>query len=321
MIVGAGDVAQRVVRGHAGRSASAPKLRWLALARSEARARDLRSLGILALPGDLDAKPSLKRAQALARSAWAVLYLAPPPNEGQDDPRIKHWLAMRVAPRARGSLAGRRFRPRPARKSRPLVYVSTTGVYGDCAGEWIDETRPVRPQTARAQRRVAAERRLRRSARYTRPVILRAPGIYALERLPLERLRAGTPVLSREQDVYTNHIHADDLARAVWLAVFRGRNCRAYNIVDAAQMKMGEYFDAVAEAFGLPKPPRRSRLEIAREISPMLMSFMNESRRIGHRRMIEELRLRLRYPTPLALLKPAAAAASQATSPTQQSLW
>jgi nucleoside-diphosphate-sugar epimerase len=132
--------------------------------------------------------------------------------------------------------------------------------------------------------------------------ILRVPGIYAESRLPLERIRAGTPVLVADDDVYTNHIHADDLARAVVAALFRGKSNRSYNVTDDAELKMGSWFDAVADAFRLPRPPRISWEEAENRIAPQLLSFMNESRRLANRRMKRELRLRLRYPTPQALL-------------------
>ena len=313
MIVGAGDVARRLTT----RVGIDKRVQWLGLARSAETANALRQTGILPIDGDLDFLPSLKRAAALARSASAVLHLAPPPGDGRDDPRTKRWLAASAMP----SNWGRRVTERPpvtAIKARSLirphqplrnVYVSTTGVYGDCAGERIDETRRTQPANARAKRRVAAEARLRafRSQRFT---ILRAPGIYAAERLPVQRLRAGTPALTVEDDVFTNHIHGDDLARAIWLAVFRGGANRVLNVVDDGEQKMGDYFDQVAKAVGLPSPPRLPRALLMREVSPMLYSFMSESRRIDNTRLKRELRLRFKYPTPAALLremKPAAA--------------
>jgi nucleoside-diphosphate-sugar epimerase len=126
--------------------------------------------------------------------------------------------------------------------------------------------------------------------------ILRAPGIYAADRLPLERLRQGTPALAPQDDVYTNHIHADDLAHLALLALLRGRSGRAYNASDDTHMKMGEYFDLVADAFGLPRAPRLPRAELEQAVSPMLLSFMSESRRLDNRRIRRELKARLRHP-------------------------
>ena len=132
--------------------------------------------------------------------------------------------------------------------------------------------------------------------------ILRAPGIYAETRLPLDRIRQGTPVLAPDDDVFTNHIHADDLARAVVAALFRGKPNRAYNVTDDAEMKMGGWFDAVADAYHLPRPPRVSWEEAEKRIAPLLLSFMSESRRLVNTRMKRELRVRLRYPIPQGLL-------------------
>jgi len=317
LIVGAGDVARRLTT----RVGLADRASWQGIARSDDSARALRELSILPVRGDLDAFRSLARAGALGRAADAVLYLAPPPGEGSDDPRVRRWLASTAAPARVTRRAGGRGRqerahrasaaPRQHHRRHALrnVYTSTTGVYGDCAGERIDETRHAQPANARAKRRVAAERRLR-AARQTPFAILRAPGIYAAERLPIDRLRAGTPALAREDDVFTNHIHADDLARAMWLAIFRGAPGRVVNVVDDSETAMGDYFDQVAVALGLPKPPRLPRMELIKRVSPMLYSFMSESRRIGNARMKRELRLRLRYATPADLLrkmKPAAA--------------
>jgi len=312
LIVGAGDVARRLTT----RIGLNDRARWLGLARSEATAIKLRDAGILPVSADLDIRASLQRAGSLGRSSDAVLHLAPPPGDGTDDARMRRWLAACAQPRmtrlvkpANGNL--RRGKMDVGRHARALhaVYVSTTGVYGDCAGEHIDETRRLRPANARAKRRVAAESRVRAS-RLHRFSILRAPGIYAAERLPVERLRAGTPALAATDDVFTNHIHADDLAHAIWLAIFRGGAGRVVNVVDDGELRMSEYFDQVADAVGLPRPPRMDRVQLRENVSPMLYSFMSESRRLANTRMKRELRLRLRYPTPSTLLrqmKPAAA--------------
>ncbi len=303
-MVGAGDVARRLTAPDSPVGLS-DRAQWFGLARSAATADELRGARILPIMGDLDRRASLKRAGAMARSVNAVLHLAPPPGDGLDDPRMRRWLA---AAASRTSTRGEKKSKLRSRKLRN-VYVSTTGVYGDCAGERIDETRRTRPANARAKRRVAAETRSRHSHHH-RFTILRAPGIYAAERLPVERLRAGTAALSTEDDVFTNHIHADDLARAVWLAAFRGRPNRVLNVVDDGELKMGEYFDQVADATGLPRPPRMPRAELVRTVSPTLYSFMSESRRIENVRMKRELRLRLRFPTPaqfLRTMKPASA--------------
>ena len=280
LMVGCGDVALRVAQHMQHRA------RLIGLTRKREDTRKLRAHGIVPLVGDLDDRRTLTR---LAAAPFAVLHFAPPPADGRDDPRTRHLLA---------ALAGARIIP------RHLVYISTSGVYGDCAGARVPETRPRRAQTPRAQRRVVAEDLLRAwSARHGVVLsILRVPGIYAPTRLPLERLRHGTPALAPDDDVHTNHIHADDLARAVVGALYRGRANRAYNVSDDSEMKMGAWFDAVADAFRLPRPRRISWEEAEREIAPSLLSFMSESRRLSNARLKRELRVRLAHPTPHAML-------------------
>lgn len=272
LIVGAGDVARRLM------PLVANRFRVFVLLRSADKAPSWRAAGAIPIAGNLDDRRSLARAAAVAQ--W-VVHLAPPPSSGDADPRTEALLA---ALRSRRSLAQR------------LVYISTSGVYGDCAGAVVTETRKASPATPRARRRVAAERQVRRFAKTRRACVLRVPGIYAADRLPLSRLQAGTPALRAEDDVFTNHVHADDLASAVRSALLRGRSGRVYHVVDDSAQKMGDYFDAVADSFRLARPPRVSREEAARQIDPGMLSFMSESRRLDNRRMKRELRLRLRYP-------------------------
>lgn len=279
LIVGSGDVARRILSRFFSRCAG--RYRAYALLREPDQMAFWRAAGAVPLLGDLDDRASLRR---LAGLADLVLHLAPPPGVGRQDTRTRNLLA---ALGAGGSLP------------RRLIYVSTTGVYGDCAGALIDETRPCRPQSARAARRVDAERCLRNWGRRrgVRVSILRAPGIYAADRLPLERLQRGLPALIAAEDVHSNHIHADDLAAACVAALRRGRANRVVNVVDDSRLRMADYFDCVADALALPRPPRLSQNEAAARLSPLQLSFMRESRRIGNRRLKQELKLRLAYPT------------------------
>jgi nucleoside-diphosphate-sugar epimerase len=211
-----------------------------------------------------------------------VLHLAPPPNTGIHDTRTRNLLSVL----SQGNPPER------------LVYISTSGVYGDCGGAWVSETRPVNAASPRSQRRVDAEIQIREWARRNRvnAGILRVPGIYAADRLPLSRIQQGTPGIIASEDSYTNHIHADDLARISVAALQRGKACRVYHASDDSQLRMGEYFDEVADAFGLPRVPRISRAEAQRVLPPMLLSFMNESRRLTNQRMKRELKVQLGYP-------------------------
>jgi nucleoside-diphosphate-sugar epimerase len=276
LLIGCGDVGLRVASRLRG-------VRLLALTSSPDRVPALRERGLAVLQGNLDEPASIAR---LAGLATRVVHLAPPPGEGEADPRtaaLLRALRLRVPPAS-------------------LVYGSTTGVYGDCGGEKISESHALAPRTSRAQRRVDAERAVRffgRSAS-VRATILRIPGIYAPDReggTPRERLQRGTPVLRSEDDVFTNHIHADDLALALVVALWRGRPRRVVNVVDDTELKMGDWFDLAADFYGLPRPPRVSREEARQALPPTLLSFMSESRRLGNERLKRELRVRLRYPT------------------------
>ncbi len=277
LIVGCGDVGLRVLR------LVQPAWRVLALTSSPARAPVLRDAGAVPLLGNLDQPATLGRLGGLAD---AVLHLAPPPLQGRTDPRTRALLRAL----ARGGRVQR------------VVYGSTSGVYGDCGGAFFDETRPVNPTTDRARRRVDAEAQLRWFGRRSgaRVTVLRIPGIYAGDRAgghPRERLARGTAVLAAGDDVHTNHIHADDLARACVAALYRGRPQRVLHASDDSELKMGEYFDLAADLCGLSRPPRITRAEAKVQLSPMLLSFMSESRRLANARLKGELRLRLRYPT------------------------
>ena len=277
LLVGCGDVGSRVAL------ALCKRVRLLALTSSPQRVDELRAKGCTTLLGNLDAPATLRR---LAGLATRVIHLAPPRAEGWADTRTQallRVLRLRCLPRA-------------------VVYGSTSGVYGDCAGALVPETRAVQADTPRAHRRVDAERHVRFFGRSAgvRSSILRIPGIYAPDReggTPMARLRKGTPVLIEQDDVYTNHIHADDLARACVLAVWRGGSQRVYNINDDTCLKMGDYFDWAADLYQLPRPPRVARSSAQEQLPVMLLSFMSESRRLDNRRMKEELRLKLRYTT------------------------
>ena len=274
LIVGGGDVARRTLPHLLGR------YRIYALLRDSAQAAFWRTHGIRPILADLDQPASLAR---IAGIADIVLHFAPPSERGTEDRRTRNLIA-----------ALKHAKSLPQR----LIYISTSGVYGDCRGAHVDETRPPRPMTARARRRIDAERQLRRFGRESGVTvsILRAPGIYASDRLPLDRLQRGIEALRSEDDVFTNHIHADDLAMLVCAAVRRGRNNRCYNASDSSELKMGEYFDLVADSFGLPRAPRISRSEAEQRLSAVQLSFMSESRRLDNRRIRHELRAQLRYP-------------------------
>ncbi len=276
LVVGCGDVGMRLL------PLLRDRFRVFAMTSQPNRVPELRAAGATPVVANLDQPDSLRRLRGLADT---IVHLAPPPSDGDRDRRTRNLATIL---------------PRHGK----VVYVSTTGVYGDCGGAHFDETRPVAPKNARAVRRVDAEQVLRRWAVACggRLAILRVPGIYAADRLPVARLQQGTPALRPDDDPYTNHIHADDLAKIIALAIFRAAPQRVYHTVDDSDMKMGDYFDAVADAFGLPHPPRLPREQLIAQVSPMLLSFMSESRRLQNDRMKRELGVRLGWPTVTDLL-------------------
>ena len=280
LIVGCGDIARRLL----------PRLlghyRVFALVRDAEQVAFWRDKGARPVLAYLDRPDSLRRIAGLAQ---IIIHLAPPatykPTGGASDRRDTRtrWLLAALA-------SGMSLPQR-------IVYISTSGVYGDCSGERVDETRVLCPGTARAHCRVDAERQLRAFGRRGVVVnILRVPGIYAADRLPIERLRRGVAALRKADDVFTNHIHADDLAMMTCAALRYGRSNRAYNATDDSEIMMGDYFDLVADRFAFPRVPRLSRDEAQEQLSALQLSFMSESRRLLNQRVKKELRVRLHYP-------------------------
>jgi nucleoside-diphosphate-sugar epimerase len=276
LVLGCGDVGLRLARRFSDR------FRIFGVVRRQEAAQSVRDAGAVPVVADLDERREGRRGAfgRLASLASTVVHSAPPPASGSDDPFTRRAIAA-------------------LHRANRWVYLSTSGVYGDCAGAWVEESRPVAPGSDRARRRVAAEHRLRRHAARSHKalVVLRVPGIYAADRLPLDRLSRGTPALVAADDVHTNHIHAEDLARIAVVAAMRGAGGRTVHASDGSDMKMGDYFDAVADAFGLARAPRLPRAQLREAVSPMLYSFMSESRRLSNRRLTKELRVRLHYPT------------------------
>ena len=280
LIVGCGDVGLRAARSLDRR------VLLRALSSSPSRIEALRSAGIVPLAGNLDQPATVRR---LAGIATRVIHLAPPAQEHSGP----WWRDFRT----QGLLRALSRRARPS----ALVYASTSGVYGDCGGALVTEARPPNPRTPRAQRRRDAERMLRNFGRRTgvRVSMLRVPGIYGPGRSggPRERLLLAAPVLRPEDDVYTNHVHADDLARMAIAALWRGAPQRTYNANDDSQLKVGEYYDLAADLFELPRPKRVPRASAEHALSLNSLSFLDESRRLSNVRLKTELRVRLRYPT------------------------
>ena len=274
LIIGCGDIGRRVAK-----LAMAEGARVTALARSPGKAESLLQMGMETVTGDLDGAAPIA---GLPTRGAVVFYFAPPPGGGVVDPRIRVFC---------GSVE-------PGEEPEKVVYLSTSGVYGDCGGEMVTEKTPVNPQTDRARRRLDAETILRgwAEARGVETVILRVTGIYGPGRLPLDRIRKGHPVLREEEAPFTNRIHADDLARICLATAEKGENGEVFNVSDGRSGTMTEYFNAVADAVGLPRPPQVGMEEARKVMNPLMLSYLTESRRMDNRRMLEKLGVRLLYP-------------------------
>lgn len=258
LIVGCGDLGLRVaerLRLH--------EVAVIGVVRRPEAAAVLAQRGIEPLLIDLDA------AVESLPACDAVYWCAPPPAEGETDSRLRGLLPHLPLPRL------------------GLLYISTSAVYGDCQGRWIDEAEPLKPGTARGRRRLDAELALRAWSAHTgaRTVVLRVPGIYGPRRLPVERLRRGEPVLREADAPYTNRVHAEDLADACLLALERGESGAAYNVGDGAPTSMSDYLLRCARLLGLPEPGRIALAEAPTHFSPMLRSFLEESKRLRVERL------------------------------------
>ncbi|MBK1693827.1 NAD(P)-dependent oxidoreductase [Chromatium weissei] len=274
IIIGCGEVGTRLARQLRERSETV-----LGVVRSAASVTRLTAAGITGIQHDLltDSAP----ASTLVTTGAQLFHFAPPPESGVIDLHTQHLL----------QLFARTGQP------RRIVYISTTGVYGDCQGAWIDETHSVQPQADRSHRRWNAERQLQQWRETTggEVVILRVAGIYDPQHLPLARLQQGTPLVRTEEAPYTNRIHVDDLVTVCRAAMERGVNGAVYNVCDGHPSTMTEYFLAIADAVGLPHPPLLPLVEAMEQLSAGMRSYMAESRRLSNRKLREELGVALRY--------------------------
>lgn len=271
LIIGLGDIGKRLAR------------RWQqsqAHVTSLSRSPQSTATNSQHIVADLDqglASLSLDSAGAI------IYYLAPPANTGEQDLRLNNFLAA-IDP---GALPKR------------FIYISTSGVYGDHRGGLVDETTAPNPQNARSVRRLAAEQALQAWSRQpgVDSVILRVGGIYGPGRLPIARLKEGMTVLRRDLAPPTNRIHADDLAMICQAAADAPAGQQIYNVCDMQTSTMSEYFFAIAEYAGLPAPEEVDWQSAETAISPAMMSYLTESRRLDNRKLIEELGISLQYPT------------------------
>jgi nucleoside-diphosphate-sugar epimerase len=273
-IVGCGDVGVRLARLWAAEGAAVS-----AVARSGASAARLSASGIVPVRGDLDDPASLRSVRVRGSLLY---YLAPPPATGVRDPRVRAFLAA-VA---------------PGEDPAKAIYISTTAVYGDSRGEWVTEGNPAAPSTDRGKRRLDAEEAFLSwgRERSVPVVILRVAGIYGPGRLPIEAVRSGRPIPRESEAPFTNRIHADDLARVCFAAARNGQSGAVYNVGDGVPGTIPQYYRAVADLLGLPRPPEIPMDEARKVLGPGMLSYLSESRRIDVRRMREELGVTLLYP-------------------------
>lgn len=274
LIVGCGYIGERVAA-----QILSNKETVCAIVRSNERAISLRSRGLSILQLDLDTS-SLPLASTLHQT---IFYFAPPPPKGTADTRMQSFLK------------GLKMSRQLAR----VVYISTTGVYGDCSGNWIDETQPANPQVDRARRRWHAEQSLQdwRTITGGELVILRVGGIYGPAKLPLTRLQKGLPMIEEKAAPWTNRIHADDLVQVCLAAMTRGIDGEVYNVCDGTPGNMTNYFNRVADLAGLQRPPLIDAEQALDALSPGLLSYLSESRRISNQKMLDQLEVKLRYPS------------------------
>ena len=250
-----------------------------AMVRTVESADRLNEEGIVAVSADLQSQCPPEKFLA-----GRVLYwFAPPQPESDEDRRLRHFAEC-------AQDAGEW----PSR----VVLISTTGVYGDCQGDWVTEDRALTPITGRARRRVDAERTMRDWCRLNDvPVVaLRVPGIYGAGKLPLKRLRAGLPVLAPELAPWSNRVHVEDLISACLAAARIADPLPVYNISDGHPSTMSDFFFRVADAAGLPRPPVVDRQEATAALSAEMRSYLAESKRIDNTPMREHLGVDIRYP-------------------------
>ncbi|MFA5516633.1 MAG: SDR family oxidoreductase [Desulfuromonadales bacterium] len=275
LIIGCGDIGRRVA--NLAQKAGIPVS---ATFRLPEQAAALENLDLRPVAADLDQPGPIA---GLPTRGASVFYFVPPPGGGDIDTRVRVFC---------GSIE-------PGEEPEKIVYIGTSGVYGNAGDAWVTEETPVAPQTARARRRLDAEEMLRAwgKGRGVAVVTLRVTGIYGPGRFPLDRLQAGHPVLREEEAPFTNRIHADDLAQACLAAAEKGEDGDIFNVSDGHPGTMTEYFNAVADAFGLPRPPQIGMAEARQAMTPLMISYLSESRRLDNRRMREKLGVQLRYPT------------------------
>ncbi len=279
-IIGCGDIGRRVARLYADQDADQnfQSTTIAGIVHSAESVSSCKKLGVDAHAIDFDQPFTLSDLPEKISSR--IYYFMPPPSQGREDTRLK------------------RFLKHLDKSKKRIVLISTSGVYGDSKGAWINEDTPPKPVAERAFRRLSAEQTLIQWAAQSGSdyMILRVPGIYAKERLPLARLKKGLPVVSQHEAGWTNRIHADDLARACKASMESAHCNQIINICDGHPSTMTDYFNQIADYAGLPRPPQISMQEAEKTLSKGMLSYLKESRRIENHKMLKLLNLQLQYP-------------------------
>lgn len=290
LITGCGDIGKRVATLLRNQQPD-DGLQIHGVVRREDAARELQSMNITPVIADLDRADLLT---VLPTKGATIFHFAAPPNDAEGKDQVRD-------PRFRSLLAACDSNGLP----KKIVLLSTTAVYGDCNGEWVDETAEVNPQTDRGRRRLDAEQALKNwaEARGVEYVIVRVSGIYGPGRLPVERIKKGLPILREDLAPFSNRIHQDDLATVCVAAAERAPSGAIYNVCDGHPSTMSHYFKAIAKALNLPQPPEIDRQQAEQQLSAGMLSYLRESRRLSNRKMLDELGVKLQYPDLEAGLK------------------
>jgi nucleoside-diphosphate-sugar epimerase len=274
LIVGCGYVGQRLAR------ALQATHHIAGIVRTESSRQILRSIEIDHALLNLDSLAPVPHLPASYTKDAKLFYLVPPQPHGVSDERLDRFLNLIDTPPS------------------VFVYMSTTGVYGNTDGYEVDESFSINPQTERAQRRVSAEAMTRVwcHERQVRRVVLRAPGIYGPNRLQLDLIKRGAPVVRPDEAALHNRIHVDDLVNACIAVATQPHARGVYNVADGKATTAAEFTRSVAALAGLPPPPQVSMEEARVSFDTVRLSFLEESRQVSNRRLLNDLKLQLKYP-------------------------
>jgi len=219
-----------------------------------------------------------------------IAYLAPPQRNGLTDERVENFIS---------ALEEANTVP------HKIILISTTGVYGNCNGDWIDESREVQPQAERAFRRLSAETQIIKYCEKNNVhfIVFRVPGIYASDKLPVKRITSGEPIVNAADSGYTNRIHAEDLSALCVEALLENVASGIYNCCDGQPSTMNDYFTKVADALNYPRPEEISLLQARQQLSEGMLSYLAESKRISNKKLLSHFNTKFKYPNLTSGLK------------------